>query len=140
MQTFGERILWCIERIGTSQAKLAREAKVTPASISDWARNISRPDNIKAEPLVRAARFLQVDPLWLLTGIGGAEAYMPSAKVQRLIAAEATPQKPPFSAELLRAIDGLAADMQRRLENSLRVQLDLPLLPAQPSNGKRRPA
>ena len=70
MTTFAARVLDCIEARKTSQAALARAAKVSPASISDWARAVTQPENLKAEPLLRAAAFLEVNAMWLLTGKG----------------------------------------------------------------------
>lgn len=70
MPTFADRLATAIANRKTSQAEVARKAGVSAASISDWARAVTGPANIKAEPLLRAAAFLNVNPMWLLTGKG----------------------------------------------------------------------
>lgn len=70
MDEFRTRLIDCIERRNTSQAEVARRAHVSAASVSDWARGVTSAEQVKAAPLLAAAKFLQVDPAWLLTGRG----------------------------------------------------------------------
>lgn len=70
MKTFGDRLKACLGERNTSQAELARHAGITSASVSEWVNDKVRPDNVKAEPLLKAAAFLGVRPLWLLVGRG----------------------------------------------------------------------
>lgn len=70
MHTLGQRLLRCIDDIGTTQAEVARQAGVSSASVSEWASDKVSPHKIKAEPLLRAAAYLNVSPLWLLLGKG----------------------------------------------------------------------
>jgi len=75
--TFAGRLKECIKG-KASQAELARRAGVSDATVSDWMRSITSPENMKAEPLLRAAAFLEVNPMWLLTGKGSREANSPT--------------------------------------------------------------
>lgn len=70
MRTFAERLLSSIEDRKTSQAEVARKAGISGASVSEWATGKVQPGHVKAEPLLKAANFLQVNPLWLLLGVG----------------------------------------------------------------------
>jgi len=70
MSSFGDRLKEAIDDRGTSQADVARHAGISAASVSDWATDTTQADKVKALPLLRAAAFLHVDPLWLLTGKG----------------------------------------------------------------------
>lgn len=70
MSSFGDRLKEAIDDRATSQADVARHAGISAASVSDWATDTTQADKVKALPLLRAAAFLQVDPLWLLTGRG----------------------------------------------------------------------
>lgn len=66
--SFGARLSKALSDVTSSQAELARKAEVSAPTISDWVRDEVQPDNVKAMPLLKAAAFLRVDPLWLLTG------------------------------------------------------------------------
>ena len=70
MTTFGGRLKECIDQRNSSQAELARQSGITPASVSDWVNDKVQTDKVKAEPLLKAASFLRVRPLWLLLGRG----------------------------------------------------------------------
>jgi transcriptional regulator with XRE-family HTH domain len=70
MPTFAERLNACIEERHTTAARVARSAGISGASMSDWTTNKTHASNLKAEPLLRAAAFLEVNPMWLLTGRG----------------------------------------------------------------------
>lgn len=78
MRTFAERLLQCIADRGATQADVARHAGISAASVSDWATGKTQAGHVKAEPLLRAAAYLQVHPLWLLTGIGQRAPAAPS--------------------------------------------------------------
>lgn len=77
MRTFGERLHKCIEDRNTSQAAVARAAGISDASVSEWAGDKVQTKNVKAEPLLKAAAFLDVSPMWLLTGRGQRAAMAP---------------------------------------------------------------
>jgi transcriptional regulator with XRE-family HTH domain len=51
-----------------SKAGLAKAAKITAASISQWFDGSTK--NIKADALLRAAKYLGVSPSWLASGSG----------------------------------------------------------------------
>lgn len=51
-----------------TKADLARAAKVSAASVSDWFSGETK--TLKADPMVRAAAYLDVEPLWLVAGEG----------------------------------------------------------------------
>jgi transcriptional regulator with XRE-family HTH domain len=78
MRTFAERLLQCIADEKTSQAEVARKAGITAASMSDWAKGKAQPSQVKAEPLLRAAAFLKVNPMWLLLGRGQRDPATPT--------------------------------------------------------------
>jgi len=70
METFATRLSDRIALRKTTQAELARKAGISSSAVSDWIRGVTSADNVKAEPLLRAAAFLEVSPMWLLTGRG----------------------------------------------------------------------
>lgn len=78
MSSFADRLKHCLHQHGASQADLARHCDVSSASVSDWMRGVTAAENIKAEPLLRAAAFLSVNPMWLLTGRGQREPQSPT--------------------------------------------------------------
>lgn len=86
MRTFGERLVQCIADRHTNQAEVARKAGISGASLSEWATDKVKAQNVKAEPLLKAAAFLQVGPLWLLTGRGQRDAL-----IEPFVVAEQTP-------------------------------------------------
>lgn len=51
-----------------SQVKLAKAARVSAPSVNDWLSGKTK--TLRAEPLVRAALYLGVNPLWLACGSG----------------------------------------------------------------------
>lgn len=106
MNSFATRLLESIDACKTSQADLARKAKVKAPSISDWVRGKTKPGNLKAEPLLRAAAFLQVNPMWLLTGYGSRAASAPT-----VLTVEESPV--PIKAWRFEALDfGLVNDLK----------------------------
>lgn len=52
------------------QNAIAKAAGVSEPSVSAWFTGATKPDQIKAEPLLRAAQFLRVRPEWLVFGTG----------------------------------------------------------------------
>lgn len=78
MSRFADRLKACIEDRRTSQAEVARAAGVSGASMSDWANDKTQAAHIKAEPLLRTAAFLHVNPMWLLTGKGARQQHAPT--------------------------------------------------------------
>lgn len=115
MQTFAERLQACLDATGTSQAELARQAKVQPASVSDWMRSVTAASNMKALPLVRAAAYLNVNPMWLLTGQGPRARSGPS-----LVVEEPPPhyRHGPFEAIDMQAVAALPRADLLRLEGA----------------------
>lgn len=114
MRTFGERLLTCIADKGTTQAEVARKAGISAASVSEWATDKVQTQNIKAEPLLKAAAFLEVSPTWLLAGRGPRDA-----KVLTVVAAGES--QPRYSGW---PFDQLDATLVRKLrpEELLRVE------------------
>lgn len=78
MSRFADRLKACIDARHTSQAEVARAAGVSGASMSDWVNDKTQAEHIKAEPLLRAAAFLHVSPMWLLTGKGARQPHAPT--------------------------------------------------------------
>jgi len=67
MPTLAARLRSALDdRPAASQAELARQCGVSPASVADWLSGESK--TMKALPLLKAAKYLNVDPMWLLTG------------------------------------------------------------------------
>ena len=70
MSTFAERLASAMAERATIPAAVARAAGIRGASMSDWCTGKTRAENLKAEPLLKAAAFLGVNPMWLLNGHG----------------------------------------------------------------------
>lgn len=71
MNTLGERLASARKRAGLSQERLATVIGLTRTRV--WQlENATEAGSIHAEPLLRAAKTLKVDPWWLLTGEGEA--------------------------------------------------------------------
>ena len=66
--TLAERIRQAFDPAVHTQSQLARAARVRQPSVADWFSG--KTTSLKAEPLVRAALYLNVVPLWLATGEG----------------------------------------------------------------------
>jgi transcriptional regulator with XRE-family HTH domain len=79
--SFPARLQAAIGAAGITQAELARAAGVSGASVSDWVRGVTQPENLKAEPLLKAARRLHVNPDWLLIGTGPQHRHGPAARL-----------------------------------------------------------
>lgn len=65
-KTLRDRLELALEAADASQADLARAVKVSRATVSDWLSGEIR--EVKAQKLIRAARFLRVRPEWLHSG------------------------------------------------------------------------
>jgi transcriptional regulator with XRE-family HTH domain len=116
MSSFADRLKACIAERNTSQAEVARAAGVSGASMSDWANDKTKADQLKADPLLRAAAFLRVHPMWLLTGKGQREAHAPTV----LPPPDALPQHDdwPFEIIDLAVLRGLKRTDLARLEGA----------------------
>lgn len=69
-QSLQTRLIEAIRESGLSPADLARAAKTTTATVSNWTGGKVRAEHAKAEVLFRIADALNVDPRWLLDGDG----------------------------------------------------------------------
>lgn len=67
-QSLQSRLIEAIRESGLSPADLARAAKTTTATVSNWTGGKVRAEHAKAEVLFRIADALNVDPRWLLDG------------------------------------------------------------------------
>lgn len=65
-KTLRDRLELALDQAGATKADLARAVKVSRATVSDWLSGEIR--EIKAQKLIRAARFLRVRPEWLHGG------------------------------------------------------------------------
>lgn len=71
MNTLAERLRYAMEVLPPKKIKgvdLARAVGVKPPSVSDWLSGKSR--TMEGENLLRASKFLKVNPTWLATGTG----------------------------------------------------------------------
>lgn len=71
MNTLAERLKYAMEVLPLKKVKgvdLARAAGVKPPSVSDWLSGKSK--TMEGENLLKAAKFLGVNPLWLASGVG----------------------------------------------------------------------
>lgn len=71
MKTLAERLKYAMEVLPPKKIKgvdLARAAGVKPPSVSDWLSGKSK--SMEGENLLRTAKFLGVNPIWLATGAG----------------------------------------------------------------------
>lgn len=71
MKTLSERLRYAMEVLPPKKIKgvdLARAVGVKPPSVSDWLSGKSK--TMEGENLLRAAKFLNVNPVWLATGNG----------------------------------------------------------------------
>lgn len=83
MSTLSDRINVGLALAGMKPAHLARAIGVTPATITNWTNGTAK--SIKGEHLVRAARAMNVDPVWLITGEGSYDAHILSIKQQEML-------------------------------------------------------
>ncbi len=63
-----KRLSLAIKEANASKSELARACNVKPASVSDWLSGKSK--SMRAEYALKAAAFLNVNPVWLSTGEG----------------------------------------------------------------------
>jgi transcriptional regulator with XRE-family HTH domain len=89
MGTFAQRLARAFSEGDYTQAELARQAKVSRPSVSDWFSGETR--TLKAEPLVRAAKYLGVQALWLATGEGPMRSTEQAAAIGKRSIAEPEP-------------------------------------------------
>ncbi|WP_228266320.1 helix-turn-helix domain-containing protein, partial [Acinetobacter baumannii] len=71
MNTLAERLKYAMEVLPPKKIKgvdLARAVGVKPPSVSDWLSGKSK--KMEGENLLRAAKYLKVNALWLATGAG----------------------------------------------------------------------
>ncbi|WP_454666708.1 S24 family peptidase [Acinetobacter calcoaceticus] len=71
MNTLAERLRYAMEVLPPKKIKgvdLARAVGVKPPSVSDWLSGKSK--TMEGENLLRASKFLKVNPTWLASGIG----------------------------------------------------------------------
>ncbi|NWK52191.1 helix-turn-helix transcriptional regulator [Acinetobacter sp. SwsAc5] len=71
MKTLAERLKYAMEVLPIKKVKgveLARAVGVKPPSVSDWLSGKSK--TMEGENLLRAAKYLNVNPVWLATGNG----------------------------------------------------------------------
>ena len=66
--TLKERIEESLAKLGMKPADLARKAKSTTATVSNWMNDMVKVEHVKAIQLFRMADALNVDSRWLLTG------------------------------------------------------------------------
>ncbi len=71
MNTLAERLRYAMQVATPKKVKgveLAAAVDVKPPSVSDWLSGKSK--TMEGENLLRAAKFLNVNPMWLATGTG----------------------------------------------------------------------
>lgn len=85
MKTFAERLFWSFTNAQppTTRTELGNAAGIASSSLSDWFGGNTKPETVKAVPLVKAAAFLKVNPMWLLTGFGESSAAAPTTLLVR---------------------------------------------------------
>jgi len=75
MKTLAERLRYAMEVLPSKKIKgveLARAVGVKPPSVSDWLSGKSK--TMEGENLLKASKFLKVNPAWLASGVGNPEA------------------------------------------------------------------
>jgi transcriptional regulator with XRE-family HTH domain len=83
--TLAERLQTALsKKDGATQADLARACHVSRSSVTDWLNGDIK--ELKADSLVRAARFLEVRPEWLLWGEAPMRAETLKADEKELLA------------------------------------------------------
>lgn len=71
MKTLAERLKYAMEILPSKKIKgvdLARAVGVKPPSVSDWLSGKSK--TMEGENLLKASKYLNVNPIWLATGSG----------------------------------------------------------------------
>jgi transcriptional regulator with XRE-family HTH domain len=134
MSSLAARLKSVFDPAKHSQAEIARVCEVKPSSVADWFSGESK--SIKAVPLLKAAAYLDVSPLWLAAGEGPKRprpgAYPPAEPATVLTAREraATPESEIFPMLDFGKIRKLRKDQLHRLEGALlltaaQLQLDI---------------
>jgi transcriptional regulator with XRE-family HTH domain len=78
MSTLASRVQKAFDPNRHTKAELARKARVKAPSVNAWFSGDTL--TLKAEPLVRAAAYLEVNALWLATGEGPMRAALTAAE------------------------------------------------------------
>ena len=82
MKTLAERLRYAMEVLPSKKIKgveLARAVGVKPPSVSDWLSGKSK--TMEGENLLKASKFLKVNPAWLASGVGNPEANDTNASI-----------------------------------------------------------
>jgi transcriptional regulator with XRE-family HTH domain len=85
MKTLAERLRYAMEVLPPKRIKgveLADAVGVKPPSVSDWLSGKSK--TMEGENLLRAAKFLGVNPMWLASGIGEIKAVRSPSQISTL--------------------------------------------------------
>lgn len=72
MSDWGDRIQKRRQELGFSQTQLAHACGLKPASVNDWESGKTK--TIEGANLLRAARYLQTTPEWIIFGTGAEAA------------------------------------------------------------------
>lgn len=72
MSEWGDRIQRRRQDLGFSQTQLAHACGLKPASVNDWESGKTK--TIEGANLLRAARYLQTTPEWIIFGTGAGDA------------------------------------------------------------------
>jgi transcriptional regulator with XRE-family HTH domain len=133
MSSLAARLKSVFDAARHSQAEIARVCQVKPSSVADWFSGESK--NIKAIPLLRAAAYLDVNPLWLAAGEGpkrsrAATPYESGEPMPAHAARERAPEGDIFQMVDFGKIRKLRKDQLHRLEGALlltaaQLQLDI---------------
>ena len=67
-KTLGDRLQTRMSHLGLHAAEVARRAKTTEATVSNWLLNNVKPDHVKALMLLNIADAVEADPRELLLG------------------------------------------------------------------------
>jgi len=82
MKTLAERLRYAMEVLPSKKIKgveLARAVGVKPPSVSDWLSGKSK--TMEGENLLKASKFLKVNPAWLASGVGNPETNDTNASI-----------------------------------------------------------
>lgn len=71
MKVFKDRLRDELTRSGLRPSELARRSNFSATVMNSYLDGTAKPENIRVGNLIRLAKALAVDPIWLLTGKGG---------------------------------------------------------------------
>jgi len=74
MESWNKRLARALNEKGMSKSELARQARVSPATVTDWINGKIK--TLEAGNLLRICRALEIDPMWLMTGRNAAVTSM----------------------------------------------------------------